>query len=139
MLDHNYGMAALHEACDEDVIEEMVETRSLINEHTPLPSPNPKKSKKSNSNEQETEVSNKSIFQAVQAVLKKFVEQDKRLKTFESRIEGNTKAVKENQEEIEKIKKQMDALSKEKNSLKEMCLENVRYKRRWNRGIERKR
>lgn len=50
----------------QDVIEEMVETRTLINEHTPLPSPNPKKSKKSNSNEQETEVSNKSIFQAVQ-------------------------------------------------------------------------
>ncbi len=58
-------------------------------------------------------------------------EQDKRLKTFESRIEANTKAVKENKEDIGKMQKQIDALTKENRSLKEMCLENARYKRRW--------
>ena len=71
MLDQDYDLTALQEACDEDVLEEMEESKTTCNNnHTPLPSPNPKKLKKRDDREQEKEkeVSNKSIFEAVQTV-----------------------------------------------------------------------
>ena len=64
LLDHNYDMLALQEACDEDTIEEMEIQKGITNEHTPLPSPNPKKIKKKDTKEKEMEVSNKSIFES---------------------------------------------------------------------------
>ena len=77
------------------------------------------------------EVSNKSIFEAVQVVLMRFDEQDKHLQIFESRIEANSKAVEENKENTGKMQKQIETLTNENCSLKEMCLENAKYKRRW--------
>ena len=97
--------------------------KGITNEHTPLPSPNPKKIKKKDTKEKEMEVSNKSIFEAFQAVLMRFDEQDKRLQICQSRIEANSKAVEEN---IGKMQKQIETLTNENRSLKEMCLENVR-------------
>ena len=61
----------------------------------------------------------------------RFDEQEKRLQMFESRIEANSKAVKENKENIGKMQKQLETLTNENRSLKEMCLENARYKRWW--------
>ena len=55
----------------------------------------------------QNEVSNKSIFEAFQAVLMRFDEQDKRLQIFESRIEANSKAVEENKENIGKCRSKL--------------------------------
>ncbi len=131
MVDHNYDMVTEPEASDEDMSEVTEGQKTATNEHTPLPSPNPKKLKKNSMQEKEKEVSNKNIFDAVQAVLVKFGELDGRLKMFESLIEANAKAAKENKEDIGKIQKQIETLTNENRSLKEVCLENARYKRRW--------
>ncbi|XP_059211189.1 uncharacterized protein si:ch211-196c10.15 [Centropristis striata] len=107
----------------------------LLNEHKPLPSPDPKRLKKrdmkTREREREANVSNDSIYEAIQKVLQRFDTQDERLKSFELRIEANTQAVKENKEEIEKMQKQIASLKKENSNLTEMCKENARYKRRW--------
>lgn len=51
--------------------------------------------------------------------------------SFELRMEAKTQAIEENKEETEKMQKQIAALTKENNTLKEMCKDNARYKRRW--------
>ncbi|XDV44737.1 hypothetical protein PO909_012977 [Leuciscus waleckii] len=66
-----------------------------------------------------------------ETLIKRFDEQDDRLKAFESRMEANTQAVRENREEISKVKEEMLLLKKENASLKQICLEQARYKRRW--------
>lgn len=122
--DHDYNLAVLKEACDEEDIQELedmeVNKVTALNDHTPLPSPDPKRLKNKNVRTRETEanVSNDSIYEAIQKVLQRFDKQDMRLKSFETQIEANTKAVKENREEIEKMKKEITSLKKENSSLK---------------------
>lgn len=45
MREHDYNLAVLKEACDEEDIQELEDmkesTVTLLNEHTPLPSPDP--------------------------------------------------------------------------------------------------
>lgn len=79
---------------------------------------------------QDSKISNENIYKAIQTVIKRFDEQGKRL-SFELRVESNTQAAKDNKEEIGKIQRQIESLTKENSSLKEMCQENTRYKRRW--------
>ncbi|ROL47897.1 hypothetical protein DPX16_18174 [Anabarilius grahami] len=103
--DHEYNMSALMEACDKEEVEAMMEeTPKARHEHTPMPSPNPKK---------------------------RFDEQDQRLKIIEKRMEENAHAVKENKEVIGRMKEEIMDLRKENISLKQQCLEQARYKRRW--------
>ena len=138
LTDHDYNRAALQEACDDKELEEMydmeemiVDNRKTPHDHTPLPSPNPKKLKAKAKDNQQGEITNETIFNAIQALIKRFDEQDDRLKIFESRMEANTQAVRENKEEISKMKEEVVSLKKENVSLKQMCLEQARYKRRW--------
>ncbi len=62
--------------------------------------------------------------------LKRCDEQDDQLKVFESQVEANAQGVKENQEEISKMKEEIVCLIKENNLLKQLCLQQARYKRR---------
>lgn len=71
MLDYNYDLAALDKACESVNVS--------LNEHTPLPSPNPKRVKDKDKRMQDSEISNENICNAIQAVLKRFDEQDNRL------------------------------------------------------------
>lgn len=134
LTDHDYKLTALREACEEEEIEAMEEeNRKISHDHTPLPSPNPKKMKPKNQEvgKQPGEITNETILDAIQTLIKRFDEQDDRLKAFESRMEANTQAVRENKEEISKVKEEMLLLKKENTSLKQICLEQARYKRRW--------
>ncbi|KAL1279498.1 hypothetical protein QQF64_026171 [Cirrhinus molitorella] len=98
-VDHDYNLTALTEACDEEEIEAMmVETAKTRDDHTPLPSPNPKKLK------QPDEITNEVIFDAIQTLIKRFDEQDKRLKRIEKTMEENAQAVKVNKEDIGELK-----------------------------------
>ncbi|CAK6977234.1 hypothetical protein DPX16_6080, partial [Scomber scombrus] len=98
LTDHDYNLTALREACDEEEVDEMEaieeENQKMLHDHTPLPSPNPKKSKPKtqDTNKQLVEITNETIFNAIQALIKRFDEQEDRLKTFESRMEANTQA-----------------------------------------------
>ncbi len=132
--DHDYNLNALAEACDEDEIEEMmVETAKTRCDHTPLPSPNPKKirTKAKDKTKQTDEITNEVIFDAIQTLIKRFDEQDQRLKIIEKTMEENAHAVKENKEDIGELKKEVADLRKENISLRQQCLEHARYKRRW--------
>lgn len=135
--DHDYNLAVLKEACDEEDIQEMEDmeesTLTHMNEHTPLPSPDPKKLKKREmkTRDREANFSNDNIYEANQTVLQRSDTLDTRLKSFKLRIEANTQAVKENKGEIEKMQKQIVSLKKENDTLKEMCKDNARYKMRW--------
>lgn len=60
-------------------------------------------------------------------------------RSFEQRIEANTKATKENKEEIDKLRTKMESLMKENKELKESCLESARYRRRWDLRPDRER
>ncbi|KAI2643982.1 DNA replication factor Cdt1 [Labeo rohita] len=134
LTDHDYNLTALREACEEEEIEEMEEeNRKMSHNHTPLPSPNPKKMKSKNQDvgKQRGEITNETSLDAIQTLIKRFDEQDDRLKAFESRMEANTQAVRENKEEISKVNEEMLLLKKENASLKQICLEQARYKRRW--------
>lgn len=64
-------------------------------------------------------------------MIKRFDEKVFQMKAFESRIEANTQAVRENKEEICKVKEEMLLMKKENALLKQLCLEQARYKRRW--------
>lgn len=140
MSDHNYDMAALHEACDGSDIEEGVEAglhsskEGKINkEHTPIKQPNSKKIR--HRRESEDVNSGAAILQAVQVLTKKMDEQTELLKSFDRRIEANATAAKENREEICVLQKKIEGLQKENSLLKEACAEQTRYKRRWNLRI----
>lgn len=130
---HDYNLVALTEACDEEEVDAMMEDSVKIHyEHTPLPSPNPKKAKTKESKTKQTEgVTNEAIYDAIQSLIKRFDEQDKRLQSIEHRIEEDGKAIKENKEDIGKMKEEMADLRKENFTLKQQCLEHARYKRRW--------
>lgn len=132
--DHEYNMNALIEACDEEEVEAMMEeTAKIRHEHTPVPSPNPKKVRKQEKvkSKQDDEITNEVIFDAIQTLIKRFDEQDQRLKIIERRMEENAHAVKENKEDIGRMKEEIMDLRKENVSLKQLCLEQARYKRRW--------
>ncbi|ROL52203.1 hypothetical protein DPX16_6080 [Anabarilius grahami] len=132
--DHEYNMSALMEACDEEEIEAMMEeTPKARHEHTPMPSPNPKKVRiqEKVKSKQADEITNEVIFDAIQTLIKRFDEQDQRLKIIEKRMEENAHAVKENKEDIGRMKEEIMDLRKENVALKQQCLEQARYKRRW--------
>lgn len=131
LTDHDYDRIALQEACDDEVLQEIYDMEEVPHDHTPLPSPNPKKQRSKAKDNQQGEITNETIFNAIQALIKRFDEQDDRLKIFESRMEANTQAVRENKEEINKMKEEVVLLRKENVSLKQMCLKQTRYKRRW--------
>lgn len=137
LTEHDYNLTALQEACDEEELEEIEameeKHRKMLHNHTPLPSSNRKKMKPRNQHERNQlgEITNETILNAIQTLIKRSDEQDDRLKTFESRMEANTQAVRVNQEEISKVKEEMLLLKKENASLKQICLEQARYKRRW--------
>lgn len=135
LMDHDYDRIALQETCDDEELQEICdmeeENRKVPHDHRPLPSPNPKKLRPKAKDNQQGEITNETIFNAIQALIKRFDEQDDRLKIFESRMEANTQAVRENKEEINKMKEEVVLLRKENVSLKQMCLEQARYKRRW--------
>lgn len=125
--DHDYKLASCGAATAERALEEMEDVMMPRNIRTPLPSPNPKRIKKEDYKGQHSDiVSNQSIFKVVQLILKKFNEQDKWLKSFEECIE----MAQENKRDIATLQEQVDLLSKENKSLKDMCLESARYKRR---------
>jgi len=132
--DHEYNMSVLMEACDEEVVEAMMEeTAKVRHEHTPVPSPNPKKVRiqEKVKSKQADEITNKVIFDAIQTLIKRFDKQDQRLKIIEKRMEENAHTVKENKEDIGRMKDEIMDLRKENVSLKQQCLEQARYKRRW--------
>lgn len=122
MQDHDYDLAALREAYDEELVEEMEEGGPTIclNDHTPLPSPDPRRMKKKDQKIQDAEVSNANIYDAIQVVLKRFDDQDKRFKKFEILLEANTKAVTENKKEIGILQGKIEALKKENIVLKDV-------------------
>ncbi|KAL1264144.1 hypothetical protein QQF64_004499 [Cirrhinus molitorella] len=133
-VDHDYNLLALTEACDEEEIEAMmVDTAKTRDDHTPLPSPNPKKvrTKTKDKLKQPDEITNEVIFDAIQTLIKRFDEQDKRLKIIEKTMEENAQAVKVNKEDIGELKKELADVRKENISLRQQCLEHARYKRRW--------
>ncbi len=111
----------------------MVETAKTRGDHTTLPSPNPKKirTKAKDKIKQTDEITNEVIFDAIQTLIKRFDEQDQRLKIIEKTMEENAHAVKENKEDIGELKKEVADLRKENISLRQQCLEHARYKRRW--------
>lgn len=76
MSDHNYNLAALHEACDDFDIEGEMEAEQhsskedkINKEHTPIKQPNPKK--KRHQSEIEDVNTGAAILHAVQALTKK--------------------------------------------------------------------
>lgn len=138
LKDHEYDRGVLQEACDGEELEEMLDIEEKIEEnpkvshdHTPLPSPNPKKLSAKAKDNQPGEITIETVFNAIQALIKRFDEKDDRLKIFESRMEANTQAAGENKEEISKMKEEVVSLRKENISLKQMCLEQARCKRKW--------
>ena len=54
------------------------------------------------------------------------------LKKFETRIEANTEAIKQNKQNIDGLQKKVIELHEENRRLKEAVAEQARYKRRWN-------
>lgn len=103
LADHDYDLAALQEACEDDDIEEMEQVQHearTLSDHTPLPSPNPKRLKNRDSAK---EVSNENIYETLLAFSKRFEERFDMLKE-------NTK---ENREEVNKLKTKVESLSKE--------------------------
>ncbi|KAL0190564.1 hypothetical protein M9458_013262, partial [Cirrhinus mrigala] len=134
LVDHDYNLNALTEACDEEEIEAMmIETAKTKYDHTPLPSPNPKKvrTKTKDKLKEPDEITNEVIFDAIQTLIKRFDEQDLRLKKIDKSMEENAHAVKENKKDIGKMRKEITDLRKENISLRQQCLEHARYKRRW--------
>ncbi|KAL7383314.1 hypothetical protein ABVT39_008487 [Epinephelus coioides] len=73
--DHDYSLAVVKEACDDEDIQELEDmeesTVTLLNEHTPLPSPDPKRLKKRDMKMRDREA-NDSIYEAIQTVLQRF-------------------------------------------------------------------
>lgn len=138
LTDHDYNLMALREAFDEEELEEIEameeEHGKMLHKHTTLPSPNPQKMKPRNQAErnQPGEITTETILNAIQTLIKRYDEQDDRLKTFESQMKATTQAVRVNKEELSKVKEEMLLLKKENESLKQICLEQARYKRRWN-------
>ncbi len=139
LKDCDYNRRVLQEACDDEELEEMFDMEEMIEEnpkvphdHTPLPSPNPKKLRAKAKDNQPGEITIETVFNTIQALIKRFDEQDNRLKIFESRMEANTRAARENKEEISKMKEEVVSLREENISLKQMCLEQAKYKRKWN-------
>lgn len=133
--EHDYALAALQTACEEDDTEEMEhehKATEILNDHTPVPSPNPKRLK---SQESLKQVSNENIYEALLSLTKRFEERfdvlNKNLESFDLRIEANAKATKENRDDVDKLKVQIESLTKENKDLKEKCLESARYRRRW--------
>lgn len=89
LTDHNYDRMALQEACDDNELEEMYDMEEMIegnqkvpHDHTPLPSPNPKKLRAIAKDNQPGEITNETIFNAIQALIKRFDEQDDKLKNL---------------------------------------------------------
>lgn len=79
LTEHNYNLTALREACEEEEIEEMEEeNQKMSHDHTPLPSPNPKKIKPRNQDvgKQPGKITNETILDAIQTLIKRFDEQD---------------------------------------------------------------
>ncbi|KAK9972404.1 hypothetical protein ABG768_025711 [Culter alburnus] len=103
------------EACDEEVVEAMLEeTAKVRHEHTPVPSPNPKKVriKEKVKSKQADEITNEVIFDAIRTLIKRFDEQDQKLKIIEKRVEENAQAVKESKEDIGRMKEEIMDLRK---------------------------
>lgn len=136
MSDHDYNLKALREACDDSDIEDIdvdqtpKESRRNVN-HTPIKSPKPKKLR-GVSDQKEEEGASAAILHAIQVLTNKMDIQTELLKNFEKRIETNATAIKENKEEIAELRERVDGLKKENISLKNICEEHARYKRRWN-------
>lgn len=82
--------------CDMEVM--VVKNQKVPPDHTPLPSPDSKKRKSKAKDNQQGEVTDETILNAIQALIKRFDEQDDRLEIFDSRMEANTQAVRENKE-----------------------------------------
>lgn len=98
LSDHDYNLAAMQEACEEEDIEEMELQQEIarpMGDHTPLPSPNPKKMKSKTTGKQ---VSIENIYEVLLGFTKRCEERfdslDKKLEAFEQRIEVNTQATK---------------------------------------------
>lgn len=70
---------------------------------------------------QADEITNEEIFDAIQTLIKRFDEQDQRMKNVEKRMEENAQAVKENKEDIDRMKEEIKDLRKENSSLKQQC------------------
>lgn len=87
VLDYNYDMITEIEAQDYEASGASEGEMKARHDPAPIKEPNPKKIKKSIIQEnKEGDVSNKSIFDAVQTILKKSEELDGRLANFENRI-----------------------------------------------------
>lgn len=139
LSDHDYNLAAMQEACEDEDIEEMELQKEIgrpIGDHTPLPSPNPKKMK---SKITEKQVSIENVYEVLLGFTKRCEERfdslEKKLEAFEQRIEVNTQATQKNREEIDKLTTKVESLMKENKELKESCRESARYRRRWDLRI----
>ena len=144
--DHNYNsmLNALTEISDTIDIEtstetEVMETSSTKNTRPLSPSRSPNSTSpiakkvrtRDESDNQAPTATNADILAAVQALIRRFDEQDVRLQSFEQRIGENTKVANENKVEINRLNADVYNLKKQNRELKEMCLEAARYKRRW--------
>ncbi|KAK7886978.1 hypothetical protein WMY93_026599 [Mugilogobius chulae] len=142
MEDHDYAGERVDSekvAPTDDNVEfdEMIPLEKSVNlDHTPIKAPNPKKKKREKPSD---ETAMESILKAVTEMKAALDRQSEKLDTqteflrkFETRVEANTVAIKENNDNIVLLQQKVNELQKENKCLKEEVADVARYKRRWN-------
>ncbi|XP_051814197.1 scavenger receptor cysteine-rich type 1 protein M160-like [Acanthochromis polyacanthus] len=137
ITDHNY-INSTPMAAKEVEVEPMEEGKrpKPRHDHTPLASPDAKKTKTKGDKEKVTEeITNATLLEAIQSLVDRFDKQDERLAALEDKLEAVNKSVHKTQEDIGHLQERIVDLQQENASLKKMCLEQARYKRRWDLRI----
>uniref|UniRef100_A0A1A7ZJK9 Uncharacterized protein n=1 Tax=Nothobranchius furzeri TaxID=105023 RepID=A0A1A7ZJK9_NOTFU len=132
MMDHDYNLSALREACDEDVVEDIEASEPNLKDqkvnwdHIPVRNKKAKKMKVQELAESREE----DVPSELRALNQKIDEQTELSTSFDKRIEANKEAASINRKDISELQSKINTFQKENAALRSARDDHAHYKRR---------